>query len=191
MPSNLIDETPKTIVQRALPLVREVFALDYHDGIHGVAHWTRVWHHGKTLALELDVNPRIPAWFAFLHDSQRHNDHTDPEHGARASDYALALRDQGLLGLNNHDFDALCFAMQKHSDGLTEADQAVQICWDADRLDLGRVGIEPDPFYLCTSVAKQASIIERAVALSEGLNRRDFAGFQEPGMAKPSRSLRF
>lgn len=190
MSSNLIDETPKTIVQRALPLVREVFALDFHDGIHGVAHWSRVWHHGKSMAAELDVNPRIPAWFAFLHDCQRENDDMDPEHGARAADFALKLRRQGLIGLNNHDFDALCFAMQKHSDGLTEADKAVQVCWDADRLDLGRVGIVPDPQYLCTTVAQRDDVIERALAFSEGLTRRALFGFKDNEMAKPSRTFR-
>lgn len=190
MPSNLIDETPKSIVQRALPLVREIFALDFHDGIHGVAHWSRVWHHGKDMAAKLDVNPRIPAWFAFLHDCKRQNDNLDPEHGTRAADFALMLRRQGILNLDNREFDALCFAMQKHSDGLTEAEMAVQVCWDADRLDLGRAGIVPDPQYLCTSVAQSADIIERAIALSEGLNRGALIDFQNEKMTSSSRTLR-
>lgn len=32
-------------------------------------------------------------------------------------------------------------ALAYHSDGYTEGDITVQVCWDADRLDLGRVGI--------------------------------------------------
>lgn len=169
--SNLIDETPKVIVQRALPLVKEVFALDFNDGIHGVAHWSRVWHHGKAMAAELDVNPRIPAWFAFLHDCQRENDDFDPEHGSRAADFAVKLRDQGQIGLNKSEFDALCYAMQKHSDGHIEAEKAVQVCWDADRLDLGRVGIEPDPQYLCTHYARRDDVIDAAYDLSQRLSR--------------------
>lgn len=170
-----IDDTPKEIIQRALPLVKEVFALDFNDGIHGVAHWSRVWHHGKRMAQELDVNPRIPAWFSFLHDSQRENDDYDENHGSRAADFAMILRNQGNIGLDRREFDALCYAMQKHSDGHTEADVSVQVCWDADRLDLGRVGITPNGKYLCTEMAKQPHIIERAVALSEALERHAMA----------------
>jgi uncharacterized protein len=49
-----------------------------------------------------------------------------------------------------------------HSDGDTEADITVQTCWDADRLDLGRVGIRPHPIYLCTAVAKEAGVLQEA-----------------------------
>jgi uncharacterized protein len=43
----------------------------------------------------------------------------------------------------------------------------VQTCWDADRLDLGRVGTTPDPRYLCTAAAKQSDIIEWALRRSQ------------------------
>ena len=35
----------------------------------------------------------------------------------------------------------------------------IQTCWDADRLDLGRVGITPDPSWLCTEAAKRPEVI--------------------------------
>ena len=38
----------------------------------------------------------------------------------------------------------------------------VQTCWDADRLDLGRVGIYPDAQFLCTNTAKYPAFIHRA-----------------------------
>ncbi|MFM7373822.1 MAG: hypothetical protein ACKO39_01545, partial [Chthoniobacterales bacterium] len=41
-----------------------------------------------------------------------------------------------------------------HTDGLTEADPTIQACWDADRLDLGRVGITPHASRLCTDAAR-------------------------------------
>ena len=41
-----------------------------------------------------------------------------------------------------------------HSDGRVDADVTVQTCWDADRLDLGRVGKRPDPRLLCTPAAR-------------------------------------
>lgn len=46
------------------------------------------------------------------------------------------------------------------------ADITVQTCWDADRLDLGRVGIRPDPDRLCTSAAKESDLLEWAYARS-------------------------
>jgi uncharacterized protein len=38
----------------------------------------------------------------------------------------------------------------------------VQTCWDADRLDLGRVGKHPHPRYLCTPAARDREVIEWA-----------------------------
>lgn len=48
------------------------------------------------------------------------------------------------------------------SDGHTDADITVQTCWDADRLDLGRVGINPAPEKLCTIAARDPEIMEWA-----------------------------
>jgi uncharacterized protein len=40
-----------------------------------------------------------------------------------------------------------------------EGDVTVLTCWDADRLDLGRVGIRPDPTYLCTAAARDTDML--------------------------------
>ena len=80
--------------------------------------------------------------FAFFHDSCRANEYTDQDHGRRGAD--LAVKPQGRL------FDA-------SSDGFTKTDIGVQTCSDADRLDLGRVGIEHHPKYLCAEVAKEVN----------------------------------
>jgi hypothetical protein len=99
------------IVRKALAVVRPCFRLDFADGIHGVPHWSRVWFHGRTLAAKLDVNPAILAWFAFLHDSQRHNDNHDPRHGSRAADFASRLRRDGVIQeLSDREFEHLCEA---------------------------------------------------------------------------------
>ena len=42
------------------------------------------------------------------------------------------------------------------------ADVTVQTCWDADRLDLGRVGTTPKAEYLCTDAGKDPDMIEWA-----------------------------
>ena len=49
-----------------------------------------------------------------------------------------------------------------HTKGLLEANITVQTCWDADRLDLGRVGIVPDPARLCTAAAREPTMREWA-----------------------------
>ncbi len=43
--------------------------------------------------------------------------------------------------------------------GLTIEEITVLTCWDADRLDLGRVGIRPNARYLCTEPAKDPAFI--------------------------------
>lgn len=151
------------IVHKALAVVRPQFRLRVRDGIHGLPHWSRVWFHGRGLAMAEGVDPAILAWFAFLHDSQRQNDGWDPGHGSRAADFAAGLRRDGVLTeLSAADFERLCEAMRLHSDGALEGDPAVRACWDADRLDLLRVGIHPDPRRLCTARAREASVRSRA-----------------------------
>ena len=161
------------IIHKALRVVRPQFRLDFADGIHGVPHWSRVWFHGRALATAVDVNPQVLAWFAFLHDSQRHNDGHDPQHGARAADFAIQLRHDGVISeLAGHEFEHLCEAMRLHSDGHTTGEPAIVACWDADRLDLARVGIRPRPHRLCTAQARSDATIEEAVRLAMGTRRR-------------------
>jgi uncharacterized protein len=52
--------------------------------------------------------------------------------------------------------------MAYHTDGMVAADPTTQTCWDADRLDLGRVGIRPNAELLCTPAARAPQIIEWA-----------------------------
>ena len=42
------------------------------------------------------------------------------------------------------------------------ADPTVLTCWDADRLDLGRVGITPRAEKLCTSAACNPAVMAKA-----------------------------
>lgn len=149
------------------PALRGTFRLDWNHTHHGIAHWSRVWLNGRELARQYDINPMIPAWFAFLHDSQRHNENLDPGHGRRSAAFARSMASQGILrGLSSHELGLLCDAMEWHSEGGTHGPLAVQICWDADRLDLGRVGIYPDEQRLCTQHARQ--MIPAAYARSVG-----------------------
>jgi uncharacterized protein len=49
--------------------------------------------------------------------------------------------------------DHLCYALQHHSGGEVSTNATIQTCWDADRLDLGRVGIFPSAQYLSHEAA--------------------------------------
>ena len=41
-----------------------------------------------------------------------------------------------------------------HNGGMPQSEPTLAVCLDADRLDLGRVGITPDPLRLSTFAAK-------------------------------------
>jgi uncharacterized protein len=146
--------------REVLRVVRRRFRLDW-QGIHGAPHWARVRWNGLTIARANGARADVVELFAFLHDSRRHGDGWDPQHGARAADFALALNRE-LLQLDRPGLEMLAYAVRYHSDGLIEADVTVQTCWDADRLDLGRVGITPRPDKLCTDEAREQWLLERA-----------------------------
>jgi len=136
------------------------YELPWH-GTHGVGHWARVLENGLRLAKGTDAKVEIVQLFAIFHDSRRVNECTDHGHGRRGADLAAELRGD-LFDLGDDDFELLRFACAHHTDGMTEANITVQVCWDADRLDLGRVGMIPAPKKLCTAAAKTWEVIQWA-----------------------------
>ena len=123
-------------------------------GTHGVLHWARVWTNGLKVAEVNGADEEIVKLFALFHDSRRENEWTDPGHGERGGDFARELRGT-LVHLDDDRFELLYEACRLHTDGLTDGDPTVQACWDADRLDLGRVRITPSPHLLCTDAARK------------------------------------
>lgn len=120
---------------------------------------------GLAIAARNGARRDVVEWFALLHDSQRFNDGSDREHGSRAADFVGTLNRE-VLHLDALGLEMLAYACRYHSDGLTEADLTIQTCWDADRLDLARVGKRPDPARLCTEVAREPSIRSAAIRRS-------------------------
>ena len=130
-----------------LALIRDEFALDWNEGIHGVNHWSRVLYHGKKIGKIRKADLLVVELFAFLHDSCRVHDGEDKEHGEQAAKFAYYQ--QGVFfQLKPKQLDKLCFALRHHSDGKVSTDKTIQTCWDADRLDLGRVGIYPSSAFM-------------------------------------------
>jgi uncharacterized protein len=80
---------------------------------------------------------------------------------ARAAEFARTLRGR-LFDLADHEFRLLHRACAGHTHERTHPDVTVRTCWDADRLDLGRVGITPHPGRLCTEAAKRPEMIKWA-----------------------------
>jgi uncharacterized protein len=147
-----------------IPLILNAVLDDYAlpwDGVHGVAHWARVLENGLRLAGETGADVEVVSLFAILHDSRRINEHTDPDHGPRAGEFARTLRGR-LFDLSDHEFHLLHRACAGHTHERRHPDVTIQTCWDADRLDLGRVGITPHPKYLGTEVARRPATIEWA-----------------------------
>jgi uncharacterized protein len=132
----------------------------------------RVNENGLRLARVNGANQKIVTLFAFTHDMARTNEGSDYKHGPNA---AQRIKEE-LLGrefftLTEPELDLLLYAVEEHTNGLLMADITVQTCWDADRLDLNRVGIQPARYKLCTPQARDPEVLEwankRAAARTE------------------------
>ena len=133
------------------------------DGLHGPAHWARVLVNGRILAERTGADRDVVELFAVFHDSKRRNEHSDPDHGRRGAEFAETLR--GLLfRLDDEAFNLLYDACVYHTEGGTTGHVTIQTCWDADRLDLGRVGKRPKAELLCTDAARDAEVLDPAHA---------------------------
>lgn len=134
-------------------LVRRGFKLDL-DGHHGEWHWSRVNRRGLELAKTTGANLKVVTCFAFLHDACRIDEDADPDHGPRGAAYMMTLNAFANLGLNDTEERLLFEAIHDHSDGKLSTEPTIATCWDADRLDLWRVGMTPAARYLSTDAAK-------------------------------------
>jgi uncharacterized protein len=145
------------------PLLKEIakqYQLDPND-THGLSHWARVLENGLKLADEEGGDKTVITLFAIFHDACRRNQSLDPGHGARGAALAEKILSEHTL-VSTTQLVLLSEACRDHTDGQTAADLTVQICWDADRLDLARAGIMPDPVRLCTPTAKTQAILDWA-----------------------------
>ena len=135
---------------------KRVFQLDLKRSLHGPGHWEQV----ERNALELEKNTpgcdiEVARLFAILHDCKRQNEGTGGKHGERAAEFARELYDQGMLDLDPRRMAILEYAIRSHNDGMVNSDPTIGVCWDADRLDLPRVGVAPDASLLSTAYAKK------------------------------------
>lgn len=144
-------------VQAFLPHLLDRFQLD-SGSIHGPSHWLRVLAIGRKLTAAVGISPRVVEYFALLHDLCRVNDGRDPDHGPRAARFAQDHQREW-IDLADLEFQQLLHAITHHTRGQMHEDPVIQSCWDADRLDLGRVGIRPDTQWLGTKAAHDPAMI--------------------------------
>jgi uncharacterized protein len=171
-------ELVATLLEEAPPRARE-------SPLHGELHWARVAAMGARLLADAPpADPRIVLAFALVHDARRENEHRDPAHGPRA---AAWVADHGeLLGLEGENLERLRIACELHTDGGLSDDPTIAVCFDADRLCLWRVGIEPDPRLLSTPAARRPDSIAWARRL-QGLRPtwEQLEAFYGPRLASP------
>jgi uncharacterized protein len=136
---------------------------------HGETHWRCVAATGLALASTArHVDAELVFCFGLLHDTRRENEAVDPLHGSRAASFASELRAEGALVVEEEGFGLLVEALRLHSDGQMSTDPTIGTCWDADRLHLPRVSIQPDPAFFSTRAAHGAGPLAAAEALRAG-----------------------
>lgn len=124
------------------------------SSLHGPEHWRRVERNGLLLATRTGADIAVVRLFALFHDSRRENDDGDEGHGARGAAYAASLRGSA-YELSDDRFQLLHHACVWHTDGGRHDDPTIASCWDADRLDLDRVGILPHPKFMSTDFGRE------------------------------------
>lgn len=125
---------------------------EYTD--HGPTHWMTVRRNGLYLAQLHGADEVVIRLFAVFHDSCRENEYRDPQHGQRGSQLAIDFRKAGHFQLDDARMHLLVTACEIHNGATPQTNPTLAVCLDADRLDLGRVGIVPDPELLSTNTAK-------------------------------------
>jgi uncharacterized protein len=158
-PSPIFSKVNKLKHSRKLTAVlneaKRVFQLDAKRSLHGPGHWEQVERNAVELGEKTPgCDIEVARLFAILHDCKRQNEGTGEKHGARAAEFARELYDRGMLDLDPGRMAILEYALRSHNDGMVSSDPTIGVCWDADRLDLPRVGIAPVAALLSTKYAK-------------------------------------
>ena len=126
--------------------------------MHGETHWQRVTRTGLALTKQVsDCDLTVIFLFGLLHDTQRLKEGSDPQHGDRAAQFVQRMNNTILL-LSDEQLKLLTYACREHDMGKISNDPTIGICWDADRLNLWRVGRVPRQRFLSTESAKTWSM---------------------------------
>lgn len=144
---------------------------NWQDNIHGLEHSQRV-ERNVLLLSDSSVNTTVARLFAYFHDACRsmhshtllfnNNDssiakpnkerESEAEHGIKAGQLVKSYRNTLLKGLTDNEVEMLATACELHTTTLRTGNATIDICFDADRLDLWRCGIIPRQGKMATSI---------------------------------------
>jgi len=124
------------------------------DSVHGPSHWRRVERNGLLVAKRSRTVEQVVRLLAVFHDSRREHDGWDDSHGARGAAYAGSLRGV-LFEISDEHFELLHYTCTWHTHGLLSDEPTIGTCWNADRLDLGRVGTRPHAKCMSTEFGRE------------------------------------
>lgn len=117
--------------------------------IYGKSHFDNVMRNGMTLLVPL-ANKNVIIAFAYLHDVERSNDANDRLHGEKAALLVDAIKNIYLSEFTEDEISLLKEACKLHGRTHKTGNITLDICLDADRLDLPRMGIIPTPEQMAT-----------------------------------------
>lgn len=126
--------------QELMQRLTEQFSL-HPRSLHGPRHWVRVRRYGQFLVPQTGADAQVVELFSLFHDACRVSESHDPDHGRRGGQ--LAREWCGVqFQLEPERLELLVAACDGHTDELSSPDPTIGTCWDSDRLDLDRVGID-------------------------------------------------
>lgn len=136
----------------------------FESEVHGIEHWHQVEFNGLLLAPRTGADIDVVRLFAIFHDSKRFDDGYDRDHGQRGAEFAKECRAAKLFEIDDERFDKLYHACADHTHERSCDDPTINTCYDADRLDLGRVGFPLNPEKMATEMGKKIarrSLVEK------------------------------
>jgi uncharacterized protein len=155
-----IEITPPRVIpnlDRLVEAVREASPL-HESYIHGEQHWRAVAEVGLRLLEQTPKADRdVLFLFSLFHDSMRQKEGDDPGHGERGADLARSLHGR-LYRLPDQRLEFLLAACAEHTEIEYSDNPTLGACFDADRLNLWRVGRTPDQKLLSTDAALDGAL---------------------------------
>lgn len=138
------------------------------ETLHGPDHWARVSRNAQHILTFSFPHQRMALLrgvklFALMHDCQRLDEGYDTMHGAHAAAFLRTHFTTICPELSPELIERVAMVCQEHTirqpwDCYAKQDPELQIlmaiCLDADRLDLTRLRINPNPKFLFTSTGK-------------------------------------
>jgi len=125
---------------------------------HGLPHLRNVSYTAGRIASAVNEDIEAAVVAGFLHDCARQDDNGGREHA-----YESALMARGIIQEHypHLEVERLYACIALHADGKVTEDMLIGSVWDADRLDLARIGIEVREEFLSTLIAKRIVAIRR------------------------------